>query len=126
MSDCPQWEQQAVEMLQWLKELVEKGGDFVMQQAPPLAAEIVTYGRVTNSLAVLALIPAAILLKLYIPRIGKAIDEDDDGLVVVKMALVIVVGILGVGLFVANLDQFLKAWFAPRLYLIDYLGKLLS
>lgn len=110
------------ELMAWLRE----AKDAVERQAPLLADEIVRWGIVGNAWAgiVAAIIGAAFLLTAYIAiRAGvKCKCEFDRALLVMGATVVACFG--GVALFISTVCFYesFKAYFAPRVYVVDYIA----
>ena len=118
------------QIMTWLKAGVETGGSFVAEQAPLIAQEIILFGRATHTfymfVSLSALIVSIGLFRLVLKNIHKADDEPDA---MVKTVVGGVLGVIfGIGGFIATGEMardFFLAWFAPRLYIIEYLSNLL-
>lgn len=118
---------EAAKLLADLREVLEAGSKFILEQAPPLAKEIVTYGRIMH--LVWVAVGFLILLSIYklAPRVKKSWDELDDAFIGVGgMIYFLVGGITAIALILTNIQDAFKAWVAPRLYLLDYIGSLIK
>jgi len=114
-----------------VQEYIEATEEFVAEQAPLVAQEIILAGRITHCwFLFLAII--AIGIGIWIARIcvkeNNKIPEDrhNDGAWIAG-SIVSIVAALGVcAVFSATMvPQIVNVWFAPRLYLIQEIGKLL-
>jgi hypothetical protein len=123
---------QAGQILQELRELIEKGGQFVMEQAPPLAREIVWYGRVVESLELaIALVLAVFSVRYFQRRMSRDVlfiqELDVDAAIehgvsrILWVCLRVLVGVLSSIDFCFQIRPCILAWVAPRLYLLEYL-----
>jgi hypothetical protein len=113
-------------LLEDLRIMLEKGGEFVLAQAPPLAHEIILWGRVWNTTGALFVAVVLVLMIRSMRGTTKAItaELDDYNTVLPVHAIVsivkgIVVAILMVGMFDLARSA-IMAWCAPRLFVLDY------
>lgn len=121
MSDTTQLTNEAANLLSDLRAMLEKGGQFVMEQAPPLAKEIIAYGRVVHVLWIL--IAMAILFSVYklAPKVRDAWEEMDNIVMGLGGGGYCLIGTVGSLITILlNVEAAVKVWFAPRLYLLDY------
>ncbi len=113
--------------LQKILESAEKGADFVMEQAPEVAKEIVAYGRATSTIPVVAcavvFIAGVVACRMLWKRLPAGERSIDDMRPIALFALV--PSLLSVVVAVHYIDDLSKVWFAPRLYLIEYIRTLL-
>jgi len=114
---------------------VEKGANFVAEQTPILAQEIILFGIISNAIRVIMgiilLIVAGICIRKIFYYINKSKEENDtqyDN----YFPHLLVYGVIGVfSLLIgavnafSNIMQLIKASFAPRLYLLEVVQKLL-
>ena len=114
-------------ILEWAK----AAGDFVQGQAPLIAQEIITFGRVAAWVQVgfglLLLVFTGLLVFMLQRHIRKHEDMlDCEPLFVIPGGLVALIGgIGGMALVFDNALIAMKATFAPRLYLIEYVSALI-
>lgn len=124
-------EESQADIIVWLKETAENSADFVTEQAPLVCQEIVTFGRVWHTMD---LIFCLFMLALGCFGVRMVVKHGPEGFVetfnhhsakaVAGLAMAflgLLVGTLG---GVAALKSATIAWFAPRLYIIDYLKDL--
>ena len=124
-------EQKATELLEQLRQMLEAGGEFVAEQAPPLAAEIVTWGRTANTIGALGLwimaVACVVVLRRHVvatkARMGTEYEFTDCEPFVIAPLIVLAItsGIGGS----ACAPSALMAWVAPRLYILTYIKGLL-
>ena len=123
------------QIMAWLQASVETGGHFVAEQAPLVAWEIVAFGRAVHSFSVfmslVCIVCGIFLLTVLRNNINKACELNTDGSEAAfgKCLLSGFGGCTlclfgGLTLSAASRDFFL-AWFAPRLYIIEYITNLL-
>lgn len=119
--------EQLNQLLSLITESLSQGKDFVLEQAPLIAQEIVQYGRVTKPITTVACAIAVIFCFVIINRGFKTIKnagkyEDCE---IFKGSCYIVSGGLTGGCFIVGFCQSLQecilVWFAPRLYIIEYI-----
>lgn len=123
------------ELISWLKLTVESGTQFVSEQAPLVAWEIVVFGRAISTFiflfAALMICVSIFLLKKGTQKI-KALEEaahSEEGALIIQTILFMVSGVFSSVFGVVTLTEshrdFFLSWFAPRLYIIEYLTNLL-
>lgn len=103
----------------------ERGADFVMEQAPEVAKEIVAYGRAVETAYVVGFLLAVLIPIAIAPwaiRKLRQIDNEAAGFA----AFLMIPALLGTLSLFQCLSEFMKVWFAPRLYLIEYIKDLVK
>ena len=96
--------------------------EWVMQQTPDLANQIVLYGRASSSVGVLCCIGLFVTGFLIAKTFwDKASDGDDRALVLFISGLASAIPATVLGCIA---DYCFLAWFAPKLYLLSYLKDL--
>ncbi len=121
------------QMWKMLLESIQSGKEFLLTQAPDVIQQLVTWKRVELSLyviiGVLCLLSVRRLFKNFVMSV-KSLEDSDTGINVAKMIgnLFVIVGVLLLGfiLTLVNVSDCLKVWFAPKIYLIEYLSSLLK
>lgn len=119
-------DQMKQELLAWLtsvRQLAEQGKDFVLQQAPMVVQEKITWGRATETLwAVAAFLVFAVSVYLAMKAwrwvFSIPADEQDGHAVAGIFASIPAVCLFFV--FMSQLETALQVWLAPRLYIIDW------
>lgn len=101
----------------------ERAIEFIAAQGPLLAADVVAYGRAYHS----TMIVLAIILAWICCEFCRAVWPDveagkDNPAVIIKVIGAIVFGIVAPVIFASNINYFFMAWFAPRLFVLAYLG----
>jgi hypothetical protein len=123
-------EQLQKELAAWLgklREAADAGGSFVMEQAPLIVQEKVTYGRVMEPILLVAVLLGAVFC-VWAFRKGwhyeKSDYMDDFG------GVICIVSAIGCAIFTivstVQAHNVAKAWFAPRLYVLEWLAELLK
>lgn len=110
----------------WLKASVPQAKDFVVEQAPLVAWEIIAYTRAISIVAVIGGILSIIVASIFCPKFIKiATTSKEDGKSIACGMLSIVIGLGGILGFVhgiAHTNDAIKSIFAPRLVLIEYIA----
>lgn len=112
-----------------MNELLEKKGaeliEFIETQAPLLCADIITYGRWSSAVTMAFSVTFAIVGIIAVVCGGRKALRDFEKDDVPWAFFVAMVGLLGVifGTMVTALESkyFMLAWFAPRLYVLEYI-----
>jgi len=120
----------AVEYLQKLLAMLEKGADFAGEQIPLVLQEIVAYGQAYETFICVF----SFLVMCIAPIFGwkwckKYLSVCESGAEPAVLFVGLIPGIatiVALHLFFYNIDDCLKAWFAPRLYVIEYLHDLIK
>jgi len=123
----------SAEAIQQTMEWVNQAKDFAVEQAPLLAREIVVYGIVWHGLGIVfsitALIVAAYLLRLALKRGDVWIEEANDyppGRLIAALVAMALCGLVAIGLFADHVAPFITVLCAPRLYIIQELGRIVK
>jgi hypothetical protein len=106
--------------------MMQSGVEAATEQFPPLVGEIILYGRVRYSLAIIVVYG----LVLYCISVLRSdyhqwliLDGDAPGAKVFAS----IVGLFALAIAtVGMLPWFLMTWFAPRLYVVDWLRRLVN
>lgn len=113
-------------------EYVQKTEDFMLDQAPEVFEEIIYFNMVKHSLfSIISLVIIAIAIYV-IHKIwtgGKIyefgiVNDKDKGFVSIFITLIVLVP--SSALFFVQVTSALKAWLAPRLYIIEYLKNIVG
>ena len=142
MADASQVVEQSAKLLEDLRLMLEKGGQFVMEQAPPLAREIVLYGRIANLLycvfGVVLFWAGVRVFTHLVPFMNSKRPTGNNGdyrnqwwgqqdlwnlSFVIKAMLRGIGGLIGFLVFVCNIEWLILSWVAPRLYLLNYVTR---
>lgn len=125
-------ENEVQELLQYLKDTIRSGEAFVLEQAPLVAQEILTWGILVSSVG-LVLGIGVLVLAFTLHLIGLEEKEGSrlrEDLYEVNgggwMLIVSIISILGFITSIIHFMQLMKVLFAPRLYLIDAITKMIS
>jgi hypothetical protein len=109
---------------------VEEGGDFILDQMPLIAQELVAYERAYRTAWVcIAVVWVILYAFLILPKgIKLAQGKIEEVRTNVGMGMCVMGGCVSVmalfGFFI-NINPMMKAWFAPRLVILDYLKEML-
>ncbi len=117
-----------------LNTAVERGAEFTMEQTPLVAQEMVAYGRAYYTVLVtasaLAFAIGGILLYRHSHKWCKVLSDTQNSAEFAaafsKLLVVVLMVPIAGGCAMANLDMCLKVWFAPRLYIIEEIARLLK
>lgn len=134
MSETNQLTDQVAKLLGDLRTMLEQGGQFIIDQAPPLAREIVAFGRAYETAEMVVCLCFVGWLARFWSKHGPAMvhylatekkngyDEVPKGGVWRVVALVThaVAVPVTVVITVCQSRDFMLAWFAPRLYILEY------
>lgn len=106
---------------------VEQGADFAVEQAPLVAQEIVTWGIAEGVISVVVATPLLCVVVFVLKRIwtrkeDRHFDEIDAAF---ATFFTLLAGVLPAILFCTGLFQAAKALLAPRLYILEQIGRLL-
>ena len=124
-------DKQIAEILKKGLEVAEKSGNFVIEQAPDLVKQLITYKTVETSIYVLIEITLMYLIFRYFKYLYKKNNEDSDfivdnefhfGGIVITFALSIFLFFA----FITDISNLIQLIFAPKIYLLEYIAKLLS
>lgn len=125
---------EATKLLADLREMLEAGGRFVLEQAPPLAREMVVYGRAYHTIAVIVSM-ALIAIGMYILAVlaprwcanekNRNKSNELRSQFVIRIALSVPVTIGGIVVFLDNISQLIMAWTAPRLYIVSCIRRMM-
>lgn len=119
---------QLMEFATKLLQGLEKGGDFVAEQAPLVVQEIVAYGRASSTVAAVLLVAATVAWVWFVwrrvypwfddggPYSGREFGFSAACIPIVALPLATAFAI----------HSAILAWFAPRLYVIAYLREFIK
>jgi hypothetical protein len=113
------------ELLDFLIANASSTKDFVLSQSPHIIQEIVTYGRVSNTIyVVVSFIIFITSLVLFVLSFRKLVNASTDAQFLPAAAF-FTLGIgSGVGILY-HIRDFIIAWTAPRLYMLNYICELI-
>lgn len=125
-------------LLRWIAENAQQGGEFVKDQAPLLAQDIVRWGIAFGAMIVAALLTSAVMLFLFArwgDQMHAAAKEskkkdanifyEGEWLMISVWGRVLAIAAAAAGL-VTGLPPMLKAIFSPRLYIVEELSRWLQ
>ena len=124
-------DKQIAEILKKGLEVAEKSGNFVIEQAPDLVKQLITYKTIEASIYVLIEITLIYLIVRYIKYLHKKNNEDSDFIVdnefhITGMIITLIMGIILFFVFINDISDLIKLIFAPKIYLLEYIAQLLS
>lgn len=124
-------DKQIAEILKKGLEAAEKSGNFVIEQAPDLVKQLITYKTVETSICVLIEITLMYLIFRYFKYLYKKNNEDSD--FIPENAFhgvgIIITSLMGIFLFfvfINDISNLIQLIFAPKIYLLEYIAQLLS
>lgn len=134
----PEIETRIVESWDAISAWAQQGGEFLAEQAPLVAWEIVAYGRAYNTstvaVCVLALVAYAVWVRIAW-SIAKRSAEKNHGTPDEDLMVPLCIGtfVLGFATIIpsfcglaSHAEPAIKAWFAPRLYVLEYVADLVG
>ena len=124
-------DKQIAEILKKGLEAAEKSGNFVIEQAPDLVKQLITYKTVETSICVLIEITLMYLIFRYFKYLYKKNNEDSDFIIydefhIIGMIITSLMGIFLFFAFITDISNLIQLIFAPKIYLLEYIAKLLS
>ena len=124
-------DKQIAEILKKGLEVAEKSGNFVIEQAPDLVKQLITYKTIEASIYVLIEITLIYLIVRYLKYLHKKNNEDSDFIFdnefhIIGMVITLIMGIILFFAFINDISDLIKLIFAPKIYLLEYIAKLLS
>lgn len=104
-------------ILDYLTDAVKSGAEVASREIPLLAEEIAIYGAVKGWVLV-----AISLLAMFgaVYSVRRVASFKDDGIQFLCVIGCIVLAIGGLICFCVNIDDAIKATFAPRLFILEY------
>jgi hypothetical protein len=125
-------EQLQKELAAWLSKIregAEAAGSFVLEQAPLVVQEKVMFGRVFHTVETMLLAVAFVALVYGCWKFGNMARRNDFGeagwFVPAVACTIAGIATFHEGVYYA-LPQALKVWFAPRLYVLEWLTGLVK
>ena len=124
-------DKQIAEILKKGLEAAEKSGNFVIEQAPDLVKQLITYKTIETSICVLIEITLMYLIFRYFKYLYKKNNEDSDFISdnefhITGMIITSLMGIFLFFAFITDISNLIQLIFAPKIYLLEYIAKLLS
>ena len=124
-------DKQIAEILKKGLEAAEKSGNFVIEQAPDLVKQLITYKTIETSICVLIEITLMYLIFIYFKYLYKKNNEDSDFMYydefhIIGMIITTLMGIFLFFRFINDISNLIQLIFAPKIYLLEYIAKLLS
>ena len=124
-------DKQIAEILKKGLEVAEKSGNFVIEQAPDLVKQLITYKTIETSICVLIEITLMYLIFRYFKYLYKKNNENsdfisDNELHVGAIIITFVLSIFLFFVFIYDISNLIQLIFAPKIYLLEYIAQLLS
>lgn len=100
---------------------------FAAREIPPLVQEKIALGRVEETACSIALLIAVILAFMAVPRMWRASQLDsDEPLPFLGVFGGTIAGAICLVASFGQMHQTLMIWFAPRLYIVDWLKSMVT
>ena len=124
-------DKQIAEILKKGLEVAEKSGNFVIEQAPDLVKQLITYKTIETSICVLIEITLMYLIFRYFKYLYKKTNENSDfisdnglhvGAIIITSALIMFLFFV----FIYDISNLIQLIFAPKIYLLEYIAQSLS
>ncbi len=115
-------------LLDYLTDTMKSGVDFASEQAPLVAKEIAAYGAVSSWVYVaigLAVVATGVAATRLIMKWDEQKEDFHPKHMIATFAGVVCV-MVGTGIVASNLNDAMKATFAPRVYVLEYVAKLVK
>lgn len=114
------------QILAWVETGMKQGGDFVAREAPILVQEILTYYSIYHLFFVIICVATVGGLSMITRHLNKSTpDWDENGILLIQFfSIVASIGFL-IGTII-NLFTYLKIIYAPRLYLLETIGRIIG
>ena len=127
----PETDKQIAEILKKGLEAAEKSGNFVIEQAPDLVKQLITYKTIETSICVLIEITLMYLIFRYFKYLYKKNNEDSDFISDNELHVGAIIITFGLSIFcflafIGDVSILIQLIFAPKIYLLEYIAKLLS
>ena len=124
-------DKQIAEILKKGLEAAEKSGNFVIEQAPDLVKQLITYKTVETSICVLIEITLMYLIFRYFKYLYKKTNENSDFILDNELHVWAIIITFGLSIFlffvfIYDISNLIQLIFAPKIYLLEYIAKLLS
>ena len=124
-------DKQIAEILKKGLEVAEKSGNFVIEQAPDLVKQLITYKTVETSIYVLIEITLMYLIFRYFKYLYKKNNENssfisENSFHVIGIIISFMASIFFFFAFITDISNLIQLIFAPKIYLLEYIAQLLS
>ncbi len=124
-------DKQIAEILKKGLEVAEKSGNFVIEQAPDLVKQLITYKTIETSICVLIEITLMYLIFRYFKYLYKKNNEEsyfmfDNEFHITGMIITSFIGIFLFFVFINDISNLIQLIFAPKIYLLEYIAKFLG
>ena len=124
-------DKQIAEILKKGLEVAEKSGNFVIEQSPDLVKQLITYKTIETSISVLIEIALMYLIVIYFKYLYKKNNEDNSFVDLNSFHIggILISSCVAIFMFIAfinDISNLIQLIFAPKIYLLEYIAKLLS
>lgn len=133
MENTERIKESLADILEWAKEGAETGAGFIAEQAPLVCQEIVMLGRVHNTVLFVGyaiLVAVSVYLGSRAFEAGFKADwyrgDEYVAATILQGIPAIATGLVGSICAFNDLRELCLAWFAPRLYVIEYISDLVK
>jgi uncharacterized protein YacL len=123
----------ATATLEQLSEFAKKGVGFIESQAPELCREIIILGRAQYTAYIVIAIAVSVVgvaMYRYARKVANTCEWQDYRIKFVEVQAIatgiigLILNLVAAAVFLGNLMPLLTVWFAPRVYIIQYLATL--
>lgn len=116
-----------------VQEYIEATEDLVIEQAPLVAQEIITLGRIESVwgvvgsliIGIICAVCCLVMSKQFIVGLKEDRAEFPQTVTMLAAMVSFILGTISLIVSVCSIDYLFEPWFAPRVYLIHEIGNLL-
>lgn len=128
-------QEQLAEVLKWLLQWAQSTQEFVLAQAPLIVQEAIRFGRASETWDVAAgavslAIGLVLVFRSMIPFMSDANEAryvtGHSVLLTIRTFGGIAMSFIGLMAVLTNISPLLKVWFAPRIYLLEWVAQLIK
>jgi hypothetical protein len=131
MPDSETIQSLSVEAFKLLLNNITNMKDFVIEQAPDICKQILAFGFVSN-IVYITLCVLIIAMSLYVIKyitkdlnLEKSHNDENDGICFFTLVLCGII-VISFGIMIKDILELLKIYYAPKLYLIDYIMNIVN
>jgi hypothetical protein len=119
-----------VEILTQLQDAVKTGADFAIEQLPDIVQQYIIFGRVFNTVTAVfgigLLIGSYYLFRAALKEVKKDLYHQQDGVIIGGWLGGGTCSFVGVALIFANIKNLILVWFAPKIWLLFEISRLIK